>query len=136
MRAPIFPRTAAALSMSYLAIKHIHVTCALLSLLLFSLRGIWMLQGSPLLQRRWVKVVPHLIDTLLLGSALVMVFWSAQYPFVQSWLTAKVIALVAYIVLGTIALKRGKTKAVRTTAFVAALAVFAYILKVALTRQP
>lgn len=122
--------------MSYLAIKHIHVTCAVLSLLLFSLRGIWMLQDSPLLQRRWVKVVPHAVDSLLLGSALVMVFWSAQYPFVQSWLTAKVIALVAYIVLGAIALKRGKTKTVRMTAFVAALAVFAYILKVALTRQP
>lgn len=122
--------------MSYLAIKHIHVTCALLSLLLFSLRGIWMLQGSPLLQRRWVKVVPHLIDTLLLGSALVMVFWSGQYPFVQGWLTAKVVALIAYIVLGTIALKRGKTKHVRLAAFIAALAVFAYIVKVALTRQP
>ncbi|QAU35422.1 SirB2 family protein [Janthinobacterium sp. 17J80-10] len=122
--------------MSYLAIKHIHMTCAVISLLLFSLRGIWMLQESPLLQRRWVKIVPHAVDTLLLGSALVMVFWSGQYPFVQPWLTAKVIALVAYIVLGTIALKRGKTKAVRMTAFVAALAVFGYILKVALTRQP
>lgn len=122
--------------MSYLAVKHIHITCAALSFLLFSLRGIWMLQGSALLQRRWVKIAPHAIDTLLLASALVMVFWSAQYPFVQAWLTAKVVALVAYIILGTIALKRGKTKAVRLSAFLAALAVFAYIVKVALTRQP
>ena len=122
--------------MSYLAIKHIHVTCAVLSFLLFVLRGVWMLQGSALLQRRWVKIVPHAVDTLLLASALVMVFWSAQYPVVQAWLTAKVVALVAYIVLGTIALKRGKTKTVRVGAFLAALAVFAYIVKVALTRQP
>ena len=122
--------------MSYLAIKHIHITCAVLSFLLFSLRGIWMLQGSALLRQRWVKIVPHVVDTLLLASALVMVFWSAQYPFVQAWLTAKVVALVAYIILGTIALKRGKTKTVRLSAFLAALVVFAYIVKVALTRQP
>lgn len=122
--------------MSYLAVKHLHVTCAFLSISLFLLRGIWMLQGSPLLGRRWVKIVPHVIDTVLLGSALVMVFWSGQYPFVQPWLTAKVLALVAYIVLGTIALKRGKSKPVRLAAFLAALAVFAYIVKVALTRLP
>jgi uncharacterized membrane protein SirB2 len=122
--------------MSYLAVKHLHVTCAALSGMLFLLRGIWMLQGSALLQQRWVKIVPHVIDTALLASALVMVFWSAQYPFVQDWLTAKVFALIAYIVLGTIALKRGKTKQVRLAAFIAALAVFAYIVKVALTRQP
>ncbi|TCS38533.1 putative membrane protein SirB2 [Paucimonas lemoignei] len=122
--------------MSYLAVKHLHVTCALLSGMLFLLRGIWMLQDSSLLQRKWVKIVPHVIDTALLGSALVMVFWSGQYPFVQNWLTAKVLVLIAYIVLGTIALKRGKTKQVRIAAFLAALAVFAYILKVALTRQP
>lgn len=121
--------------MSYLAIKHIHITFAALSGGFFLLRGIWMLLDSQMLQKRWVKIVPHVVDTLLLVSALVMVFWSAQYPFVQSWLTAKVVALVLYIVLGTIALKRGKTKAVRTVALVAALATFAYILKVAVTRQ-
>lgn len=122
--------------MSYLAIKHIHITCAVLSIVLFSMRGLWMLQGSALLQQRWVKIAPHVVDTLLLASALTMVFWSAQYPFLQAWLTAKVVALVAYIILGTIALKRGKTKTVRLSAFIAALAVFAYIVKVALTRQP
>lgn len=94
-----------------------------------------MLLDSSMLQRRWVKLVPHVVDTLLLVSALVLVFWSAQYPFVQAWLTAKVLALIAYIVLGTIALKRGKTKGVRTFAWFAALATFAYIVAVALTRQ-
>ena len=94
-----------------------------------------MLLDSPLLQRRWVKVVPHVVDTLLLTSALGLVFWSGQYPFVQTWLTAKVLALLAYIVLGTIALKRGKTKGVRTFALLAALAVFTYIVAVALTRN-
>jgi len=121
--------------MNYLAIKHIHITFAALSGGFFLLRGLWMLAGSPLLQRRWVKVVPHVVDTLLLTSALVMVFWSGQYPFVQPWLTAKVLALVAYIVLGTVALKRGKTQGVRAFALLAALAVFAYIVAVALTRD-
>ncbi|HEX7650483.1 MAG TPA: SirB2 family protein [Noviherbaspirillum sp.] len=121
--------------MSYLAIKHLHMTCAALSGTFFFIRGIWMLRDSPRLQQRWVKTVPHIIDTVLLGSALTMAVWSSQYPFVQNWLTAKLLALVAYILLGTIALKRGKTKTVRTIAFVAALAVFAYIIKVAITRQ-
>ncbi|NMM27110.1 MAG: SirB2 family protein [Glaciimonas sp.] len=121
--------------MSYLALKHFHVTCAVLSGSLFLLRGFWMLVDSPILQRRWVRIAPHVIDTLLLTSALVMVFWSSQYPFVQNWLTAKVIALVVYIGLGTVALKRGKTKTVRVAAFISALLVFAYIVGVALTRQ-
>jgi len=102
---------------------------------LFFVRGIWMLRASPLLQRRWVKVVPHVIDTVLLASALTMVVWSGQYPFAQDWLTAKLIALIVYIGLGTVALKRGATKTVRAAAFVGALLVFAYIVKVALTRQ-
>lgn len=120
---------------SYLAVKHLHMTCAFLSGSFFALRGSWMLRGSPLLQRRWVKVAPHIIDTTLLASALTMVFWSRQYPFVEPWLTAKVVALLLYIVLGSIALKRGKTRTMRVSAFVAALAVFAYIVRVALTRQ-
>lgn len=121
--------------MSYLAVKHVHMTCAALSIILFFVRGLWMLAGSPLLQQRWAKVVPHIVDTVLLASALTMVVWSSQYPFVQNWLTAKVVALVAYIVLGTIALKRGQTKGVRTGAFILALLVFGYIVKVAVTKQ-
>jgi uncharacterized membrane protein SirB2 len=121
--------------MNYLAIKHLHITCAALSGSLFLLRGLWMLQSPAMLQRRWIRIAPHLIDTVLLASALIMVVWSGQYPFVQSWLGAKVIALLLYIALGSIALKRGKTRAARLTAFIAALAVFAYIAAVALTRQ-
>ena len=94
-----------------------------------------MLLDSSMLQRRWVKVVPHVVDTLLLTTALILVFWSGQYPFVQAWLTAKVVALIVYIGLGTMALKRGRTKAARVRALLAALGVFAYIVAVALTRQ-
>jgi uncharacterized membrane protein SirB2 len=121
--------------MNYFAIKHLHVTCAALSGSLFLLRGYWMLQRPALLQQRWVRTGPHLIDTLLLASALTMVFLSGQYPFVQPWLTAKVLALIAYIVLGSIALKRGSSREIRAGAFGAALLVFAYIVGVALTRR-
>ena len=122
-------------AVNYLAIKYLHITSVVLSGSFFLLRGFWMLRESDLLQQRWVKVLPHIIDTLLLSSALVMVFWSHQYPFVQPWLTAKVLALIVYIGLGTVALKRGKTRAVRIWAFIAALVTFAYIVAVALTRQ-
>jgi len=122
--------------MNYLAIKHVHITCAAISISFFIVRGIWMLLDSEHLQRRWVRIVPHILDTLLLASAITMAIWSAQYPFSQNWLTAKVIALAAYILLGAIALKRGKTKAVRACAFIGAVLVFAYIVAVAITRQP
>lgn len=121
--------------MDYLALRYFHIACAALSGSLFVLRGIWMLRDSAMLQRRWVRVAPHVVDTLLLASALILVIWSRQYPFVQNWLTAKIIALIVYIALGAIALKRGRNKTVRVCAFIAALAVFAYIGLVAMTKQ-
>jgi len=122
--------------MSYLALKHLHVTCVVLSGLGFGLRGWWMLTGSPLLQARLARIVPHVVDTLLLGSALVMAWQSGQYPFAQNWLTAKFFGLLAYILCGTMALKRGKTPRQRLVFLVLALAAFAYIVSVALTRTP
>lgn len=121
--------------MSYLAIKHLHMTCAALSGTLFFVRGIWMLRASPLLDKRWINMSSYVIDTVLLGTALTMVFWSAQYPFVHEWLTVKVLAVIAYIIAGAVALKRGKTKRIRTAAFIVAILLFAFIVKIALTRQ-
>jgi uncharacterized membrane protein SirB2 len=121
--------------MNYFAIKYLHVTCAVLSGSFFMLRGIWMLRNSAMLQQRRVRIAPHIVDTLLLVSALTLAGLSGQYPFVQNWLTAKVIALVAYIFLGAVALKRGKTKQVRTGAFIGALLIFAYIVCVAISKR-
>lgn len=121
--------------MSYLTVKHLHMTSAALSGMLFLLRGFWMVCESPMLRRRWVKVLPHVVDTVLLGSAVTLAVWSSQYPFAQGWLTAKVLALAVYIALGSVALKRGRTRRVRIAAFAAAAAVFLYIVRVALTRQ-
>lgn len=121
---------------TYLALKHLHVTCVVLSGCGFLLRGLWMLRESPLLGRRWVKVMPHVVDSTLLGSAITMAVISGQYPFVQGWLTAKFCGLLAYILCGTMALKRGRTKGVRSVFLVLALAAFTYIVSVALTRNP
>ena len=116
---------------TYLALKHLHLTTVILSFALFALRGLWMLVDSPQLQRRWVRIAPHLIDTVLLASAIGLTLILQQYPFVNDWLTAKVLALIAYILLGGIALRRGPTRAIRAAAWVAALATFGYIVSVA-----
>ncbi|MCG2585930.1 SirB2 family protein [Massilia sp. TS11] len=121
--------------MHYLALKHLHMSCAGLSLALFVYRGLLMLRASPRLQQKWLRILPHVVDTTLLGSAIALTVTIGQYPFVNGWLTAKLGALLLYIVLGTIALKRGKTMATRRSAFIAALAVFAYIVSVAISKQ-
>ena len=120
----------------YIALKHLHVTTVVLSLALFVLRGLWMLADSPQLRRRWVRIVPHVIDSMLLASAVGLVLILHQYPFVHGWLSAKVLGLTVYIVLGSIALKRGPTKPIRAAAWFAALATFGYIASVAVTHAP
>lgn len=120
----------------HLSLKYLHMSFAGLSGAFFLVRGAWMLAGSPLLQRRWVRTVPHVIDTALLATAVALAVWSSQYPLAQAWLTAKVLALITYIVLGTIALKRGPTRSIRGLAYLAALLVFLYIAGVAVSKNP
>lgn len=120
----------------YLLLKYLHVTCVVISISGFFLRGVWMLRDSPLLGRTWVRVLPHLNDTLLLAAAIGLSLELGQYPFVHDWLTAKVGGLAAYIGCGLFALRRGRSKAQRTGFWLAALVSFAYIVSVALTRDP
>jgi uncharacterized membrane protein SirB2 len=120
----------------YMILKHLHLAAVTLSISLFLLRGYWMLIGSGWQNRRLIRVIPHLVDTVLLLSAAGLALTLQQYPFVNDWLSAKLLALVAYIVLGIIALKRGRSKASRSLAFAAALVTFGYIAWVAVTRDP
>lgn len=122
--------------MSYLALKYVHVGCVVVSYVLFFVRGVWMMRESSLLARRWVRIMPHVVDTLLLATAIALAVLIRQYPLTSPWLTAKVTGLVVYIGLGIMALKRGKTKRARVTAWIAAQAVFLYIAAVALTKDP
>lgn len=120
----------------YSLIKHIHVTCVVLTGIGFLLRGIWMLTGSSLLSHRMTRWVPHVVDSVLLLSALALALMLHQYPFRDAWLTAKVLGLLGYIGLGSVALKRGRTGRQRLVAWLAALGVYSYIVSVAVTKQP
>src|SRR5689334_12577622 len=128
-------------SLAHDPLKALHVACATLSLTLFLLRGFVSFRG---VQRglnarddtpRWLRIVPHVIDTIFLGSGIVLAMRLHQYPFTDAWLTAKVLGLVAYIILGSLALK-GRDARIRASAFVAALLTFVYIAGVARTRNP
>ena len=121
--------------MYYLAIKHLHVACALLSGSGLFLRGMLAMGDSPLLQRRWVRTLPHINDTVLLAAAVALTLLIGQYPFVDGWLTAKLFGVIAYVILGALALKHGRPRPLRAAALFAALAVFAYIVSVALTKS-
>ena len=122
--------------MSTQSIIHLHGLFVILSLVLFSLRGYWMLRECPALQARWVKIAPHIIDTLLLLTALWatwLMFWShGTHP---AFITVKIIGLIVYIGLGLVALKLGKNKAIRLVAFIAALSVYAYLIAVGVTMR-
>ena len=120
----------------YIAFKHSHMMFAVISGLFFLVRGFWMLMDSNMLQKKWVKILPHVNDTLLLICAIVLCVMLQQYPLQHSWLTVKVVALIAYILLGVVALKRGKTKAVRTVALGAALLAYLFTFSVARTHNP
>lgn len=94
-----------------------------------------MLADSPRLRARWVRFVPHINDTLLLVAALWLAFAAGQAPGTHAWLTAKIVGLLAYIALGMVALRWGRTKRICAGAWVAALVVFGYIVAVALTKR-
>jgi len=122
--------------MTYLILKTIHVLAAATTISGFMLRGYWMLTESDKLQLRVTRIVPHFVDTVFLLSGVAMVWLLHMNPFTQPWLVAKFIGLIAYILLGTIAIKRGRTLQIRLIALVGAVSVFAYIVGVALTKSP
>lgn len=121
--------------MSYTLLRLLHTGAVHVTLVLFLLRGFWMLLDSPRLSQRWVRILPHVNDTLLLAAAIGLLGVAKINPLNQPWIMAKIIGLLAYIGLGAVALKRGRTKAVRALACVAALGVFAYTVAVAVTKQ-
>ena len=122
--------------MDYAVLKMIHVSSVILSFSLFFLRGIWLIQGSQNLHQRWVKILPHINDTVLLVSAILLAVVIQQNPLDHAWLTAKISGLLVYIGLGMVAMRFGKTRKIRITSWIAALCVFAYIVLVALTKSP
>ena len=117
-------------------VKDIHVACVVLTFSLFFVRGLWMMMDSDLLRSKWTKRLPPVVDTVLLASAIVLAISIHQYPFVDAWLTAKVVALFFYIGLGMLALTYGRTRRIQIVSWVAAQLCFIYIVAVALTKNP
>lgn len=122
--------------MDYLSVKSLHMWCAGFSISLFALRGSLQLAGVNWRRWRILRIAPHLVDTVLLAAAIWLANLLQQIPFVHGWLTAKLLALVAYILLGRIALKAGQAAHLAAPAFFAALLCVFYIVGVALTHSP
>jgi len=122
--------------MLYTTLKHIHLTTVALTITLFLFRSALMLWWPRALNRRWLRILPHINDTILLLSAIGMMLIIHQYPLVNHWLTAKVVGVLLYILFGTIALKRGRTKRIRIQAMIGALLSLGYLIAVARTHSP
>ena len=122
--------------MSYLFWKNIHTLLALLTISGFVVRGYWMMKNSGRLQQRITRIAPHILDTVFLGSGIAMLVLLSLNPLSQSWLLAKFAGLIAYILLGSVAIRRGLTQQVRLLSFVGALSAFAYVVGVALSKSP
>lgn len=122
--------------MIYGDIKLIHETAAAISISGFVARGAGMLCCARWIALRSVKTLPHVVDTVLLASAIVLAWQLRLSPLATPWLAAKIVGLVLYIMIGTIALRFGRTRRERMLAFAAAVVVFAYIVSVALTKDP
>ncbi len=120
----------------YLPIKYSHMSLAMLSICGFAVRGWWSITGSALLQQRWVKIAPHCVDTLLLGTAVLLMIILRQHPGNQTWIAAKLVALLLYIGFGTFAIKRAPSPLSKSIFFGLAIATFAYIVGVAIAHDP
>lgn len=121
--------------MSYFFIKQLHMSAAALSILFFVVRAYWSVTSSGLLQRKFVKVAPHVIDTVLLACGVILAAMLGAAGM-QPWVLTKIVLLVAYIGVGTIAIKRGKTPATRGLAALIAIGIFVYIVGVAIRHDP
>ncbi|ENN8406698.1 SirB2 family protein [Serratia sp. PGPR-27] len=124
---------------AYTALKHFHLLTVAISITLFVLRFFWQWRRSPIMGRRWVKIAPHLNDTLLFVSGIALVVTFGFYPLLgmDSWLTEKLFGVIIYILLGYVALgKKTKNQRLRTVAFVLALGCLYLIIKLATTKIP
>jgi len=118
----------------YTFIKIIHMSFAMISVLGFLTRGILKINESPVVEKKLVRVLPHVIDSVLLLSAITLVIMSGQYPWVAPWVSAKIVGLVVYIGLGVVVMRTARTRQMRIAAFALALITAAYIFMVASTR--
>jgi len=119
----------------YLTLKHIHVAFVALSLLTFLVRGVWLFIDSAMLGERWVKLLPHVVNTILLASGIALAMYLSMSPGNQPWLMAKIVGLIAYVGLGVAAFRASGPTA-RKLLWTSALVAFAFIVSVAVRKTP
>jgi uncharacterized membrane protein SirB2 len=124
------------LAAHYLQIRDVHVAAVIASGFLFCTRGALALARWPQVMHPVLRYGSMAVDTVLLAAGIALMFVIGQYPFVIGWLTAKLILLIVYIALGTVALKRARTQGIRVTCYLLALATFAYIVSVTIAHDP
>jgi uncharacterized membrane protein SirB2 len=122
--------------MDYYSIKTVHQTAVALSLLGFVARGAAGLAGATWVRSRAAKTLPHIVDTVLLLSAIALVWRLGLNPLATPWLMAKIVGLLVYIAFGILALRPGLPVRVRAATWVLALVSFSYIASVAITKNP
>jgi len=122
--------------MDYAAWKLLHQSTVAISVTGFVLRGVASFAGASWTRGRLARTLPHLVDTLLLVSAVVLAWMLRLTPSAASWLAAKIAGLLLYIGLGMLALRPGRPLPLRLGAWLAALLVFGWIVSVALTKNP
>jgi uncharacterized membrane protein SirB2 len=120
----------------YLLVQAVHVVAVSVSVSLLVVRSVIGIRDSPTRVPRVLRILPHLVDTALLASAVLLSVMLQQYPFVAPWVTAKVLALLAYVGIGTVAVKRGRTPAIRAIALAFALLIVGYMIGTALHHEP
>ena len=120
----------------YAEIRFVHIAAVLASGGLFLTRGLVLFSGLGWAMAGPIRYLSYTIDTVLLTAALMLMTIVRQYPFVDPWLTVKVLLLVVYIALGVIAFATAAPRHVRAGCWVAALIVFAFIYSVARAHDP
>ena len=122
--------------MTYYWIRQLHIATVVFNICFFSLRFYWMLYHPALVQKHWVRRLSQFNDTMLLTAGIAMAVMSRQYPFDAPWLTTKLLVLILYILLGTMALRLGRSRRERIVYGLLALLSAGYIVSVALSRTP
>jgi uncharacterized membrane protein SirB2 len=112
------------------------MTLAVISILLFTLRFAWTVVNSPRLQAKWIKITPHIIDTLLLAFGVVMAVQYSINPIEQLWLGEKILAVFAYIFTGYFTLKLARNKPMQIIGYLGAMGWVMLIVRLAMTREP
>jgi len=120
----------------YLTIKSIHISLVALSFCIFIGRGIMMLMHDARYRHKIFRVIPPVVDTLLLATGITLMMILQQYPTNQPWLAIKLTALVVYIVLGVFALNRIDNYRTQTISFIAAVTTILFMMSVARTHHP